>query len=236
MSPFAVAAIELLREAFEPARDPVRAAGMKAYMRNQFEFLGIPTTDRRRLAREALAQVPKPDQANLVELSTALYSLREREYHYAAVDYVAAHVRRCSAGFISHVRELVTTNSWWDTVDGLAASVAGPLVSAHPQLVDEMDRWIEDENLWVVRTAILHQLRYKERTDSVRLFEYCERQASHRDFFIRKAIGWALREYSKTDPQAVREFIDSHADALSGLSKREGMLWITGRKKRPATV
>jgi 3-methyladenine DNA glycosylase AlkD len=128
-----------------------------------------------------------------------------------------------SAGFIETVRSLVVSKSWWDTVDTLAAHTAGPLVAAHPGLLSTMDAWITDEHMWLVRTAILHQLTYKTRTDAGRLFRYCAAQASHRDFFIRKAIGWALREYSRTDPTAVRSFVDSHRDTLSPLSVREAL-------------
>jgi len=234
MSPYATEALEGLTAAFEQLRNPARAAGMKAYMRHQFPFLGVPTPERRRVAKAVLRSMASPSESDLRELSTALYNLPDREYQYVAVDHAAENIRRCSAGFLTHARALVTTKSWWDTVDGLAAGVVGPLVLAHPQLIADMDEWIHDDNVWVARTAILHQLRNKSLTDESRLFRYCELQAAHKDFFIRKAIGWALREYSKTNPEAVRVFIDSRADTLSGLSKREGMLWITGRNKKPA--
>ncbi|MCB1188785.1 DNA alkylation repair protein, partial [bacterium] len=107
------------------------------------------------------------------------------------------------------------------TVDTLAALVVGPMVTRHPQLTAVMDEWIADENLWVARTAILHQLKYGKATDTDRLFAYCAAQAGHPDFFIRKAIGWALRQYARTDPGAVRRFVANHRDELSPLSIRE---------------
>jgi 3-methyladenine DNA glycosylase AlkD len=106
-------------------------------------------------------------------------------------------------------------------VDTLAAHTVGPLVAAHPVLVATMDAWVTDENMWLARTAILHQLRYKERTDADRLFRYCTLQAGHRDFFIRKAIGWALRDYARTNPDAVRRYVDEHRSILAPLSIRE---------------
>lgn len=232
MSTYAEDVIEKLKAAFEPHRESERAAGMAAYMRNLFPFIGIPTTERRRLAKDSLLGLPRPAEADLVEATRALYGLAEREYHYVAVELAASNVRACDVRFLEHARWMVTTHSWWDTVDGIAASVVGALVRQHPELTAAMDTWIEDENIWVARTAILHQLRYKEHTEATRLFRYCDRRAAHPDFFIRKAIGWALREYSKTDPEAVRGYIESRAESLSGLSKREGMLWITGRKKK----
>lgn len=117
----------------------------------------------------------------------------------------------------------MTTTSWWDTVDLLAAHVVGTLVAADPRLGADMDVWIADEDLWVARTALLHQLRYKERTDTDRLFAHCLRRSAHPDFFIRKAIGWALREYAKTDPAAVRAFVTRERDRLAPLTVREAL-------------
>ncbi len=233
VSSYAEDVVQALQSAFEPHRDPARATSMSAYMRNLFPFVGIATTERRRLAREALSELPKPAEPDLTAATMALYELPEREYHYVAVELAVANVRTCGPGFLDHTRWMVTTHSWWDTVDGLAADVVGTLVRLNPELATAMDQWVGDENMWVARTAILHQLRYKGATDTERLFGYCVRQAGHKDFFIRKAIGWALREYSKTDPDAVRTFITEHDGVLSGLSKREGMLWIVGRKKKP---
>ncbi|MEX2081800.1 MAG: DNA alkylation repair protein, partial [Dehalococcoidia bacterium] len=110
----------------------------------------------------------------------------------------------------------------------LAANVAGRLVRDHPELAGTMDRWVEAEDMGLARTAILHQLRFKGATDSQRLFRYCEQKAPETEFFIRKAIGWALREYSKTDAGAVRRFVAEHDGELSGLSRREALLWLSG--------
>ncbi len=207
-------------------------------MRGRFPFLGVQTRERRALHRAALRGMPAPAEADLASFARALFALPEREYQYVAVDHLIRWVDRCGPGFLAVAQELITTRSWWDTVDGLAAQVVGPLVPSYPQLAGEMDRWVEDTNLWLRRSALLHQLKYKSRTDEDRLFRYCERRSGDADYFIRKAIGWALREYSKTDPAAVEAFIARNETKLSGLSRREGMLWITGRKPRqgrPAT-
>src|SRR6266540_1420745 len=117
----------------------------------------------------------------------------------------------------------ITNKSWWDTVDALAAHLVGPIVANHPATVSTMDEWAGEENVWLARTAILHQLTYKEATDTERLFRYCVTRADHRDFFIRKAIGWALRQHAWTDPGAVRRFVAAHTDRLSPLSVREAL-------------
>ncbi|MCU1428276.1 MAG: hypothetical protein JWL83_2276 [Actinomycetia bacterium] len=152
----------------------------------------------------------------------ASWALPEREYQYFACDYAGRHGRVCSARFVRNLRWCVMHKSWWDTVDALAHSV-GALVLAHPDLVSEMDKWVDDGNLWVARVAILHQLAYKQHTDTGRLFDYCRRRADHPDFFIRKAIGWALREYSKTQPEAVARYVATMGDRLSPLSQREAL-------------
>jgi 3-methyladenine DNA glycosylase AlkD len=221
MTPLAAEVMARLIRVYGAARDPERAEAMAAYMRGQFAFLGIPSPAQRALTREVLAGLPRPAEDDLREVAEGCWALPEREYQYFACGWLRRHARACSAGFLPAARYLVTTKPWWDTVDALAAHLVGPLVTAHPALVSTMDDWVEDDDLWLVRTAILYQLRYREATDAARLFRYCTRQAGHRDFFIRKAIGWALREYAKTDPAAVRSYVETHR--LAPLSVREAL-------------
>jgi 3-methyladenine DNA glycosylase AlkD len=208
---------------------------MAAYMRGKFPFLGIATPERRRLTAAAFAGIPPPGEGELGELLGHLWERPEREYQYAGCDLAAKHAGGCGPAFLDTTRTLITTKSWWDTVDALASGVAGPLVARYPETVAVMDRWIASPNLWLARSAILHQLRSKQRTDAGRLFRYCELRMPDEDFFIRKAIGWALREYSKTDSEAVRTFVAAHP-GLSGLSKREALLWLEGRRKAKAAA
>jgi 3-methyladenine DNA glycosylase AlkD len=210
-----------LDAALRPAADPARATAAARYLRDQFPFLGLTAAQVTSLGRAALAGLGPPIEADLVAVALACWDRPEREYQYFACGYLRRYVRVGSASLLPTVRTLITTKSWWDTVDTLAAHTVGPLVSAHPALVSTMDEWAVDENLWLARTAILHQLTYQGRTDADRLFRYCSLQAGHPDFFIRKAIGWALRQYARTDPTAVRSYVDAHRSALSALSVRE---------------
>ena len=210
-----------LDEIYPAATDPLRAAGARAYMRDQFPFLGITNPRLTELNREVLAGLDGPSEADLIAVTLTCWAKPEREYQYFACNYLRRNVRVGSPALLSTVQELITTKSWWDTVDTLAAHTVSPLVAAYPVLVDTMDAWVTDDNMWLVRTAILHQLRYKERTDAERLFRYCTVQASHRDFFVRKAIGWALRDYARTDPDAVRRYVEEHRSILAPLSVRE---------------
>ncbi|MGC9543671.1 DNA alkylation repair protein [Streptomyces sp. UG1] len=215
--------LERLVAAYGAAADPERAAPMRAYMKDVAPFLGLTTPARRALSRTVVEGLPRPDEADCTAVALRCWQLPEREYHYFAVDYLRRHVARCSSGLLPVARHLITTVSWWDTVDLLAAHVVGHLVAADPKLTADMDAWIVDDDLWVARTALLHQLRYKERTDTGRLFTYCLRQSGHTDFFIRKAIGWCLREYAKTDPEAVREFLARERGRFAPLSVREAL-------------
>jgi len=223
MGSLAGTVLDRLQRVYGGAADPARAVPMAAYMRDQFPFLGLPGPAQKVLAREVLAGLPKPTEDDLRAVALGCWELPEREYQYFACGWLRRHARICSAGFLETARQLIVTKSWWDTVDALAAHLVGPLVSGHPTLVSTMDSWVAGDELWLTRTAILHQLTYKEDTDAARLFRYCVAQAGHRDFFIRKAIGWALREYARTDPGAVRAFVRAHRDRLSGLSVREAL-------------
>ncbi|MFI5908826.1 DNA alkylation repair protein [Dactylosporangium sp. NPDC051541] len=216
--------VEHLQRTFGAAADPGLAAPMRAYMRDKFPFLGIQSVSRRRLTSGVLRDAARPcAESDVLAVARACWALPEREYQYFACDYLVRHVRLLSPAAMPVLHELITTKSWWDTVDALASNVAGPLVTAFPAAVSTMDAWTAPgTDLWLVRTAILHQLKYRGRTDAHRLFDYCERWSAEPDFFIRKGIGWALREYAKTDPAAVSSFMDTHP-GLSPLSRREAL-------------
>ncbi len=208
--------LDRLTSALPAAADPAKAAPMAAYMKNLFPFLGLTAPERRAAARAALAGLPAPDAAELAAVARGSWALAEREYQLFACDYLIRYADRADLGLL---RELVTTRSWWDTVDPLATRVVGPVV-ARDGAQHQMDRWARDDDRWLVRAAILHQLHHGARTDTGRLFGYCTAQARHPDFFVRKAIGWALRQYARTDPEAVRGYLAAHPE-LSPLSRRE---------------
>jgi 3-methyladenine DNA glycosylase AlkD len=220
-----------LTETYEAHRDPAQAAPMEAYMRGQFPFIGLKQADQSRLNRQILGGTGQPTEADLTTLARRCWQRPEREYQYFAVGYLRRWVPTlpASPGFLTVVEPLITTKSWWDTIDALAQHVVGPLVTTYPKLQATMDDWVIRDNLWLARTAILHQCRYKDRTDTDRLFGYCLARAGDSEFFVRKSIGWALREYSKTDATAVRTFVTQHAGELSPLSRREALKWLDRR-------
>jgi 3-methyladenine DNA glycosylase AlkD len=202
--------------------DPARAANMSAYLRNQFPFLGIPTPARR-AALKPLLKVDF-DQKWLLTAADQLWRLPEREYRYAAIDLLARHAGRLDLDAIASLLALAQREPWWEAVDGLACIVGNVLRAARhstPDAQATMDTALRHECQWVRRIAMIHQLGWRLETDSTRLFGYAETLAPEGDFFIRKAIGWALRDYARWQPQAVREFVAAMGGRLSPLSSRE---------------
>jgi 3-methyladenine DNA glycosylase AlkD len=213
--------LDRLVRIFSAAREPDRAVKAAAYMRDQFAFLGFSMPTQRALARTVVAGLPTPTEDELRATALACWALEEREYQYFACDFLRTHHTVPGPEFLETARTLITTKSWWDTVDPLATRFVGSLVRRLPALRERMDEWSAEKNMWLVRTAILHQMHWGEATDTDRLFDYCTRQAGHRDFFVRKAIGWALRQYAWTDPDAVRKYVAKNRAVLSPLSVRE---------------
>lgn len=202
--------------------NPRDAISMAAYMKTEQPFYGVKTPPRRAIARE-IAQRFSPVTVRDYEAAVwALWELPHREEQYLAVD-----VARLWSSFIEPprlplYRRMIRDGAWWDTVDAIAAKLVGRLVREHrKRLSPVMHAWIDDGDMWIRRSALICQLGHKADTDAAMLFEFCRRRAHEQEFFIRKAIGWALREYARTDPAAVRSFVAEMGEELSGLSRRE---------------
>lgn len=213
--------LDHLRTSLVELSDPNQAPKMSAYMKDRYEFLGIKSPVRKLAARTTLKVSRTASPGEVVEFAHSCWAQPEREFQYVAIDALCVNVKRLRASDLREVEQLIVAKSWWDTVDALASQTVGGLVAAHPELVVVMDEWIDSENIWLARTAILHQLKYKGKVDPDRLFRYSLSRAGDTEFFIRKAIGWALRQHAKVDPDAVYAFVDQHADEFSGLTKRE---------------
>lgn len=205
-----------IQDVLQPLADASRAGAMAAYMKGKFAFLGIQTPAR----RQAALPIMRAFTGNPIDAARELWALPAREYQYVAVDLLRRQSKRLAASDLPALEALVLDKSWWDTVDGLAPTI-GAIVGREPQLVSRMDALIGAPDFWLRRVALLHQLDRKENTDEARLFDYCLHCADEREFFIRKAIGWALRQYARTNPAAVRGFLDTNREKLSGLSFRE---------------
>ncbi|EDO1158432.1 DNA alkylation repair protein [Listeria innocua] len=205
---------------FRANRSVADARPMEAYMKNQFPFLGIRATERKKLVADFLRENGMPD--DLLELVVELFAEEERELQYAAIDLLSRYGKKQASEAIEIYEQLVTTKSWWDTVDGLAGTVVSNHFRLYPDLIPIYNEaWINGDNIWLARTAILFQLKYKEETNAELLFANCEKWLGSKEFFIQKAIGWALRQYAKVDSEAVRVFVNSHT--LAPLSRREAL-------------
>lgn len=213
--------VEQLRQRLVAVADRDDADQMAAYMKHRAPFLGVKTPARRECSKPLIATSLGRDLDDVIAVASDLRARPEREFHYVASDLLARNARRLRSSDLEAMERFVTTDAWWDTVDALASPTVGVMVLNHREVADAMDDWIESADMWLVRVAIIHQLRFKQHTDVERLFHYCLLQSSHPDFFIRKAIGWALRQYARTAPNTVRDFVDDHHDALSPLSIRE---------------
>lgn len=196
---------------------------MAAYMKDQFPFMGVKTPARRAASKPLLSAAKAWTAQEILDVADALMAEPEREFAQVAVDLVRANVKALKSEHLNRLRGLIQTKSWWDTVDALAVHGVGPVVKADRQLQTVMDQWVEDDDIWVARTAILHQLLWKVDTDAKRLFRYCELRAADQEFFVRKALGWALRQYARTDPDGVRSYVEHNEERLSGLTKREAL-------------
>lgn len=219
------AALHELIETFEHHRNPANAEQMEKYMRYKFSFLGIRSPDRKKLAMDFNKAVKFDSEVDIAEIIEYLWELPEREYQYVAVDYLVKNKRKLTEDQFDLIEYLLTTKSWWDTVDTIANHLVGSIFSKYPHMIKERgEAWLASGNLWLIRSMILFQLKYKEATDEALLFSIIQ-QTSHIDtFFIQKAIGWVLREYSKTNPEAVITFMKKND--LSNLAKREGMKYM----------
>jgi 3-methyladenine DNA glycosylase AlkD len=216
--------LNILIQRMEDQRNPDTAEAMSAYMRDQFPFLGIKTPERREIVKSFLKLNP-PEQ----EWTQALWELPEREYQYTALDILHKLRKKLGPHDLPFIESLITSRSWWDTVDLLASNIAGFILHKEPLLQAEYgEKWIHSDNMWLNRTAILYQLHYKKDRDESTLYRYILTHAASPEFFLQKAIGWALREYSKVNPESVASFIER--ENLKPLSKREGLKWINKRQ------
>lgn len=207
-----------LFEQLEHMQDKEQAIKMSAYMKDQFTFLGVP--------KPALNQFMKPylQKSRKLEFDWDFVRLcwdkPYREAQYVAIEYILIHEERFTDLDFDKIQVLITEKSWWETVDSLD-SVIGILVMKYPYLREKVKKWSTCENLWLRRVSIDFQLKYKEKTDAVLLEEVISNNLGSNEFFINKAIGWSLREYSKVNPEWVRTFLERYKEVLSPLSIKE---------------
>ena len=212
-----------LEKAFIKNRDTQKAEEMSRYMRNQFTFFGIQSTPRRKIQADWLKTHQQVIASySPIHIATELFQKEEREFQLAAIDILVKMQKKLTIEDIPSVENLIMCKSWWDTVDLLATKIIGTLLMNRKELqIHYASKWIQSNHLWLQRTAILFQLKYKDNTDTTLLYNTINLLKDQKDFFIQKAIGWALREYAKTNKEWVNQMVVKLE--LDGLSKREAL-------------
>jgi len=213
---------ELVKE-LKAVASPDDAVAMKAYMKNKFEFLGVKTPARRKLVKAFFKQQTDSDiDWNFINEA---WNNPYRELQYVALDYLEIRKKLLTPSDLPRLKELAQTKSWWDTIDFLDRLV-GSIIARFPETKEIILAWSRDEDIWLRRLAIDHQLLRKEETDTELLEKILVNNLGQTEFFINKAIGWALRDYSKTNPDWVRDFIERHQTEMAALSIREGSKYL----------
>jgi 3-methyladenine DNA glycosylase AlkD len=218
--------VKAVRTGLAELADPVKAPVMQAYMKSAMPFRGVAKPERSVLLKRVLGDHILPDRVTYSATVLTLWREAEfREERYAALDLSGyrEYRRWQDPGLVPMYEEMIVTGAWWDHVDELAIRRVGPILrSARGEVTPIMLRWVADPDLWRRRTAIICQVGAKEDTDTDLLTRAIEPAIAEPEFFLRKGIGWALRDYAKTSPDWVRSFVDDHP-RLSGLSRREAL-------------
>lgn len=223
--------IKKVKKRFKKNKDEEKAVQMKKYMRDKFEFYGIQATERRKLSKNLQEINNRPPHVQLSQVVIKLWSAEERELHYFAMELFEKYKHDFRIGDIKLMAYMIENKSWWDTVDFIAKKLVGEYFKEYPEFRDQFtNKWLKSNNIWLQRTTLLFQLGYKKETDDKLLFNNIKRLKDMDEFFIQKAIGWSLREYSRIAPQKVESFINNNK--LSNLSRREGLKVIKENKKK----
>lgn len=214
--------IKNLTEKFSAAANPGKGLQMSKYMKNRFDFYGIQASRRRKISRDFIHNECLPPKNALFNFIEKLWSVPQRECQYFGMELAARLSKKPKKEDLQIFQWMILHKPWWDTVDFIAAKLVGNYFLHFPEKIKpEMANWLNSGNLWMQRTTLIFQLKHKEKTDKELLSNHITALRGHPDFFIRKAIGWALREYGKTNPGWVREFVAR--TELSPLSKREAL-------------
>lgn len=222
VSPDLDAAVRFVVSSLSAAADPVKAAAMQAYMKTEMPFYGVQKAGRTPILRQLTRDFPPRTDEDYEAQVLAFWNLPHREEKYIALGVARRFKIFVTPNRLPLYHDLIVEGAWWDLVDEVATNLVRPLVVGHAQASwPSVDNWIHHPDLWLRRSAIICQIGAKDRTDAERLFEFCRQGFDEKDFFVRKAIGWALRDYAKTDPDAVADFVNKHGAQMSGLSFRE---------------
>ena len=214
--------IDSLTHEFENNANPLIALKQQEYVRNKFKYYGLTTTERRKIQAPFLIKDFLPPKEELPSLTKHLWEKEQREYQYFAQELVFKYAKKVQKHDIALYEYMVKTKSWWETVDFIATKLMGNYFKSFPEQKEiYVEKWLKSSNIWLQRSALLFQLKYKQDIDTQLLSHCINSLLGSKEFFINKAIGWVLREYSRTNPIWVVDF--SKKTALNPLSKREAL-------------
>lgn len=214
--------VAFVAERLSAAADPERAVAMAAYLKTDDPFYGVGRSAQKPILADLVSRFPIGSADEYEAAVRALWAQPHREEKYLAIDLAKKYRTLITTPRLPLYRTLIVEGAWWDFVDAVAAHLVGRVLLQDREIVaPQMRAWIADPDMWIRRTAILSQLTHKTATDEVMLFEFCLACAHEKEFFIRKAIGWALRQYARVAPEEVAHFVVEHRDQLAPLSFRE---------------
>jgi 3-methyladenine DNA glycosylase AlkD len=222
--------VESIKSLFSQNSNTENAFFMKKYMKNKFEFYGIKSPLRNELCKPFLKKENLPELNDIKNIIIELWNEPERELQYFAMELLSKYSKHLKEEDYQFFEFLITNKSWWDSIDYISPNLVAKHFRIFPHLIKPISaNWVNSNSIWLQRSAILFQLKSKKETDTDLLFKYIIQLSSSKEFFIRKAIGWALREYSKTNPNMIIEFVEKNENLLSGLSKREALKVINNK-------
>ena len=215
--------ISQLEAAFNQNKNEENAFQMKKYMKDLFSFYGIKTTERRAIFHDLLKSYKQEISEDYREIALTLIKKEYRELHYCGIEILIKNLKKnYRKDDIKLVETFLITNSWWDSVDTISKYLLGQYLIKFPKKTEKViERFSNSENMWLNRSAILFQLGYKKKTNYELLFSECVKHSQSKEFFIQKAIGWALREYGSVNPGLVLNFVNN--TDLKPLSRKEAI-------------
>ncbi len=214
--------VSLTKQAFKNAGNKKVAEGAANYMKNIAPFIGISSPIRRKLTNKAWQNLSKPTEKELINAAKLMWKLPQREYQYAACDLIGKYIDVCTPKTLEKITVLIKSKSWWDSVDLLGTQVISPLTLKYSQTRKTINKWNNSKNIWLIRCAIQHQRGHRTKTDVDFVLKICQKHINNSEFFVAKAIGWALRDFAKINPKKVKDFLRKNP-SISIVSKREAL-------------
>ncbi|MBF25520.1 MAG: DNA alkylation repair protein [Flavobacteriales bacterium] len=221
--------INYIEKSFKKKSNLIIANKQEAYLRNQFEFYGLISSERKKITQSLVTKYRFKSVKDFQETIKILWNKQQREFQYTAQEFVLENLNYFKINDIKLFEFMIINKSWWDTIDFIAPKILGSYFKSNPEIIDvQINKWLNSNNLWLQRSCVLFQLKYKEKLNTELLSQIIYFLTDSNEFFINKSIGWILREYSKTNKDWVIDFVKQNK--LSNLSKRESLKYIKKNK------